>query len=77
MMTELEFLDGIGLEGIAPSIEAYDGEVPHIGDLIHLKIDETWDPFRVVDRVFYLTSLNDKQKITLFCHPAETGNLGH
>jgi hypothetical protein len=77
MITELEFLDGTGSESIAPSIETYDGEAPSIGDLVYLDTSGQWQHFRVVDRVFYLLMPNAKRKISLYCHPAETGTLGH
>jgi hypothetical protein len=76
MITELEFLDGTGSESIASNMEAYEGEAPCIGDLVHLDAQGQWQRFRVVDRVFYLMP-SAKRKIALYCHPAETGNLGH
>ena len=69
MITELEFLDGVGSEGIAPNIEAYDGHVPCIGDLVYLDRNGNWAPFRVVDRAFYLMDSrpDSKRKISLHC----------
>jgi len=71
MITELEFLDGIGSESIAPNIEAYDGHPLGIGDLVYLDRNGSWAPFRVVDRVFYFMDSrpDGRQKISLHCVP--------
>ena len=71
MITELEFLDGIGSEGVAPSIEVYDGHVPCIGDLVILDRNSNREPFRVVDRAFYLMDSrpDGRRKISLHCVP--------
>jgi hypothetical protein len=67
MTIELEFLDSVGSEAIASSLEAYDGQVPCIGDLVHLDRNGTWQCFSVVSRQFFFLSPNDKQKISLHC----------
>jgi len=71
MITELEFLDGVGSEGIARNIEAYDGYVPCIGDLVYLDRNSNGEPFRVVDRAFYLmdSSPDSRRKISRHCVP--------
>jgi hypothetical protein len=69
MAIELEFLDGIGAEGIANNIEAYDGHIPCIGDLVYLETHGERKPFRVVDRAFYFVLTDAKRKISLHCVP--------
>lgn len=71
MITELEFLNGVGSEGVASNIQAYDGQVPCIGDLVYLERNGNGEPFRVVDRVFHLTGPqpDSTQKISFHCVP--------
>jgi hypothetical protein len=69
MAIELEFLDGIGSVGIANNVEAYDGHVPVIGDLVYLATQGERKPFRVVDRAFYFVLADGKRKISLHCVP--------
>jgi hypothetical protein len=78
MTTQLEFLDGVGGEGIAAPIDNYDGPIPAVADTIYLGFSAR---FRVVRRTFGfdpadaegLTGFSREMKVSLHCERLPEG----